>query len=209
MSILRRRISLIEDCVAMGQSQSSSPSPTASVLQNLSPTKAKARPYTRLSGTDERPPPVHKSSYEMSERIESAGTGTSITAPGLELEDSSSESLTDNDTIVRNVPVTDATRLLPFEDDSDSDEELMQGNNSRSGHGPGGTNKNKKQKTPSMPQESFLSITLQIFFPFLIAGMGMVGAGLVLDVVQHWVSPSLLTESDAAYLHTLKSISFF
>lgn len=193
----------------MGQSQSSSPSPTASVLQNLSPTKAKARPYTRLSGTDERPPPVHKSSYEMSERIESAGTGTSITAPGLELEDSSSESLTDNDTIVRNVPVTDATRLLPFEDDSDSDEELMQGNNSRSGHGPGGTNKNKKQKTPSMPQESFLSITLQIFFPFLIAGMGMVGAGLVLDVVQHWVSPSLLTESDAAYLHTLKSISFF
>ncbi len=36
------------------------------------------------------------------------------------------------------------------------------------------------------PQESFLSITLQIFFPFLVAGMGMVGAGLVLDVVQHW-----------------------
>ena len=35
-------------------------------------------------------------------------------------------------------------------------------------------------------EESFLSISLQIFFPFLIAGMGMVGAGLVLDVVQHW-----------------------
>ena len=29
-------------------------------------------------------------------------------------------------------------------------------------------------------------ITLQIFFPFLIAGFGMVGAGMVLDQVQHW-----------------------
>ena len=35
-------------------------------------------------------------------------------------------------------------------------------------------------------EESFISITLQIFFPFLIAGLGMVAAGLVLDVVQHW-----------------------
>lgn len=33
-------------------------------------------------------------------------------------------------------------------------------------------------------QESFWSITIQVFIPFLIAGMGMVGAGLVLDVVQ-------------------------
>jgi len=37
-----------------------------------------------------------------------------------------------------------------------------------------------------MEEESFLSITLQIFFPFLLAGMGMVAAGLVLDLVQHW-----------------------
>lgn len=36
-------------------------------------------------------------------------------------------------------------------------------------------------------EESFTSITLQICFPFIIAGLGMVGAGLVLDVVQHWV----------------------
>ena len=170
----------------MGQSQSTSSSPSASVLQNLSPTKARARPYKRLSGTDERPPP-----HEMSERIENGDVVSSMTASGL--EDSSSESLTDNDAIVRNVPVTDATRLLPFEDDSDSDEELMQGNN-RSGHGLGGTNKKKMHKTIPMPQESFLSITLQIFFPFLIAGMGMVGAGLVLDVVQHWVSLCLWRE---------------
>ena len=35
-------------------------------------------------------------------------------------------------------------------------------------------------------KESFCSITLEIMFPFIIAGMGMVGAGLVLDIVQHW-----------------------
>ena len=34
--------------------------------------------------------------------------------------------------------------------------------------------------------ESFCSITLEILFPFLVAGLGMVGAGLVLDIVQHW-----------------------
>ena len=35
-------------------------------------------------------------------------------------------------------------------------------------------------------QESFCSITLEIMFPFIIAGLGMVGAGIVLDFVQHW-----------------------
>lgn len=34
--------------------------------------------------------------------------------------------------------------------------------------------------------ESGGMIFLQILFPFLIAGFGMVGAGLVLDIVQHW-----------------------
>jgi len=34
--------------------------------------------------------------------------------------------------------------------------------------------------------ESFCSITVQILFPFIVAGLGMVGAGLVLDIVQHW-----------------------
>ena len=34
--------------------------------------------------------------------------------------------------------------------------------------------------------ESLCSITMQILFPFIVAGLGMVGAGLVLDVVQHW-----------------------
>ena len=35
-------------------------------------------------------------------------------------------------------------------------------------------------------EESFWSIYVSVFIPFLIAGVGMVGAGLVLDIVQHW-----------------------
>ncbi|XP_050394026.1 solute carrier family 41 member 1 [Patella vulgata] len=34
--------------------------------------------------------------------------------------------------------------------------------------------------------ESALSITLQVSLPFIIAGFGTVGAGMVLDIVQHW-----------------------
>ncbi|XP_021001191.1 solute carrier family 41 member 1 isoform X2 [Parasteatoda tepidariorum] len=36
------------------------------------------------------------------------------------------------------------------------------------------------------PKESMFSIALQVFVPYLIAGFGTVGAGLVLDIVQHW-----------------------
>ena len=36
--------------------------------------------------------------------------------------------------------------------------------------------------------ETYLSIAIQVFIPFLIAGFGMVGAGLVLDVVQVSIS---------------------
>lgn len=42
--------------------------------------------------------------------------------------------------------------------------------------------------------ETFWTTTLQVFFPFLIAGLGMVGAGLVLDVVQHWPVFQTVTE---------------
>lgn len=34
--------------------------------------------------------------------------------------------------------------------------------------------------------ESSLAILMQVMVPFLVAGLGMVGAGLVLDLVQHW-----------------------
>ena len=30
------------------------------------------------------------------------------------------------------------------------------------------------------------SITVEVFLPFLVAGFGMVAAGVVLDIVQHW-----------------------
>ncbi|KAJ9581568.1 hypothetical protein L9F63_023251, partial [Diploptera punctata] len=42
--------------------------------------------------------------------------------------------------------------------------------------------------------ETYLSIAIQVFIPFLIAGFGMVGAGLVLDVVQHWIVFEQITE---------------
>ncbi|KAL1492500.1 hypothetical protein ABEB36_010745 [Hypothenemus hampei] len=34
--------------------------------------------------------------------------------------------------------------------------------------------------------ETYLSIAIQVFIPFLVAGFGMVCAGLVLDHIQHW-----------------------
>ena len=38
----------------------------------------------------------------------------------------------------------------------------------------------------SLQDESSLTIGLQVFLPFFIAGFGMVAAGMVLDTVQHW-----------------------
>ena len=35
-------------------------------------------------------------------------------------------------------------------------------------------------------EETMFSITIEIFLPFLVAGFGMVAAGVVLDIVQHW-----------------------
>ncbi|XP_066960485.1 solute carrier family 41 member 1-like isoform X4 [Macrobrachium rosenbergii] len=35
-------------------------------------------------------------------------------------------------------------------------------------------------------KETSLAILMQVMLPFLVAGLGMVGAGLVLDLVQHW-----------------------
>lgn len=45
------------------------------------------------------------------------------------------------------------------------------------------------------PKETYLKTAIQVFIPFLIAGKGMVGAGLVLDIVQvslffHSIHPS-------------------
>ncbi|XP_035677621.1 solute carrier family 41 member 1-like [Branchiostoma floridae] len=35
-------------------------------------------------------------------------------------------------------------------------------------------------------EETALTIALECFFPYLVAGFGMVAAGMVLDIVQHW-----------------------
>lgn len=42
------------------------------------------------------------------------------------------------------------------------------------------------RRTAEESPESSCSIAWQVFIPFLIAGFGTVGAGMVLDVVQHW-----------------------
>ncbi|XP_064489344.1 solute carrier family 41 member 1-like isoform X2 [Ornithodoros turicata] len=39
----------------------------------------------------------------------------------------------------------------------------------------------------SKAAEPLWSIGIQVFVPFLIAGFGTVGAGLVLDIIQHWI----------------------
>lgn len=46
----------------------------------------------------------------------------------------------------------------------------------------------------SSSNETYLTIAIQVFIPFLIAGFGMVGAGLVLDIVQHWLVFEHITE---------------
>lgn len=48
-------------------------------------------------------------------------------------------------------------------------------------------------RTTREETENVWSISVQVFIPFLVAGLGMVGAGLVLDVVQVCV---LLVQSD-------------
>ncbi|CAG0902824.1 unnamed protein product [Darwinula stevensoni] len=40
--------------------------------------------------------------------------------------------------------------------------------------------------TGEQQEETFFSIAKQVCLPFLIAGLGMVGAGMLLDIVQHW-----------------------
>ncbi|XP_034393548.1 solute carrier family 41 member 1 [Cyclopterus lumpus] len=43
-------------------------------------------------------------------------------------------------------------------------------------------------------EESSIAICLQVLFPYLLAGMGMVMAGMVLDDVQHWKVFKVITE---------------
>lgn len=45
---------------------------------------------------------------------------------------------------------------------------------------------NKPTNASKQDEETSFGIMLQVIFPYLVAGLGMVGAGVVLDVVQHW-----------------------
>ncbi|XP_034251993.1 solute carrier family 41 member 1-like [Thrips palmi] len=59
--------------------------------------------------------------------------------------------------------------------------------------------KRKKLQMPNSIEEDSVAenvwlTTIQVFVPFLVAGLGMVGAGLVLDVVQHWDVFRVVTE---------------
>ncbi|XP_062311503.1 solute carrier family 41 member 1 isoform X1 [Osmerus eperlanus] len=50
----------------------------------------------------------------------------------------------------------------------------------------------KEEAKPA--EESSVAICLQVVFPYLLAGMGMVMAGMVLDSVQHWEVFRVITE---------------
>ncbi|KAM4721205.1 solute carrier family 41 member 1-like [Rhinophrynus dorsalis] len=52
----------------------------------------------------------------------------------------------------------------------------------------------KRAPMPKPGEESSFSIALQVLFPYLLAGLGMVFAGMVLDVVQHWDVFKTITE---------------
>ncbi|KAM5148195.1 solute carrier family 41 member 1-like [Mantella aurantiaca] len=59
------------------------------------------------------------------------------------------------------------------------------------------TEKKPPERKPPMPKpgdESSFSIALQVLLPYLLAGLGMVLAGMVLDVVQHWDVFRTITE---------------
>ena len=49
-------------------------------------------------------------------------------------------------------------------------------------------------KTTQASSERWYVTLAQIFFPFLLAGLGMVAAGIVLDIVQHWTVFIQITE---------------
>ncbi|CAH0562635.1 unnamed protein product [Brassicogethes aeneus] len=52
----------------------------------------------------------------------------------------------------------------------------------------------KKCDNDDQNEETYFSIAIQVFIPFLIAGLGMVFAGLVLDKIQHWPVFEEITE---------------
>lgn len=89
-------------------------------------------------------------------------------------------------------------------EDTNTTLEMILVNSSLENVGVGGDNDNNRLpdvvaetkifEPDSQSKETYFSIAIQVFIPFLIAGFGMVGAGLVLDVVQHWTVFEDITE---------------
>uniref|UniRef100_A0A6Q2Y3U8 Solute carrier family 41 member n=1 Tax=Esox lucius TaxID=8010 RepID=A0A6Q2Y3U8_ESOLU len=52
----------------------------------------------------------------------------------------------------------------------------------------------EKVSVSKVKEESSVFIALQVLLPYLLAGMGMVMAGMVLDLVQHWEVFKVITE---------------
>ncbi|TWW56346.1 Solute carrier family 41 member 1 [Takifugu flavidus] len=52
----------------------------------------------------------------------------------------------------------------------------------------------RRASVAKVEEESSLAVCLQVLFPFLLAGMGMVMAGMVLHYVQHWEVFKVITE---------------
>ena len=78
--------------------------------------------------------------------------------------------------------VTDSDQNFVLErmDDNDSSEdELFDISSDKRGL-------TRVQGSEGLQTEAWYFTLLQIFIPFILAGLGMVAAGLVLDIVQHW-----------------------
>eukprot|EP00096_Caligus_rogercresseyi_P000961 TRINITY_DN11546_c0_g1_i1.p1 TRINITY_DN11546_c0_g1~~TRINITY_DN11546_c0_g1_i1.p1 ORF type:complete len:508 (-),score=151.65 TRINITY_DN11546_c0_g1_i1:480-2003(-) len=77
-------------------------------------------------------------------------------------------------------------QLLSQKDDEEEDEEFIHLSESMDDVRVVPSSSSGSSSGEDEKEETALWITFQIFIPFLLAGLGMVGAGLVLDSVQHW-----------------------
>lgn len=80
------------------------------------------------------------------------------------------------------IEMTTFTSTNDSDDEGIDDEDALlitkeSGGGGDSHHEDNSKNKHFEAETKVMEHESFLSISVQVFIPFLIAGMGMVGAG--------------------------------
>ncbi|XP_053974237.1 solute carrier family 41 member 1-like isoform X1 [Hylaeus anthracinus] len=151
--------------------------------QSREPLLTEKQSSHRITPTDAR----LRTSSESSHGKTVMGTTSAADASMIMVTDTNAcidNSVGVNNAIVTTVSVDDANRSL----DEDYMEVPIFEEGTDSGRLPDVVAESKIYGvTEDEPIESYLAITIQVFIPFLIAGLGMVGAGLVLDLVQHWV----------------------